>query len=208
MRLILIRHGESIHNREHFIAGVKSCRGLTPAGRGQATALSKRLQATGELDGCQVLLTSPLRRAQETAAPLADHLPDLELRVDDRLAELRPGAADGLPWETYVAQFGSFDLTAQPERPFAPDGESWHTFTARVNSTLAALADEFSGQTVAAVTHGGFIVVSLLNLFAIPRPGTGARFEPHNTGLTEWHFEDGRWTLNRYNDVSHLHGIA
>ncbi len=39
MRLLLVRHGESKHNVEHFIAQ-KTCKGLTEHGRQQAEQLA------------------------------------------------------------------------------------------------------------------------------------------------------------------------
>lgn len=76
-------------------------------------------------------------------------------------------------------------------------------FLIRVRGFFDRVAQEFAGETVIAVTHGGFIEASLLEMFGIPRPGTGARLMPLNTGITEWSF-DNAWTLVRYNDISHL----
>jgi probable phosphoglycerate mutase len=131
-------------------------------------------------------------------------LPTSAVREDQALCELRPGAADGLAWADYRARYGAFDLLAAPDRPFAPGGESWHDFIARVRTILTRLSEQFAGQTVVAVSHAGFIVASLLVLFDIPRPGTGARFDPLHTSLTEWRVRDTAWELVRYNDVYHL----
>ena len=80
-------------------------------------------------------------------------------------------------------------------------------FAQRVRATLERLARRFAGQTVVAVTHAGFIVASVLVLFDIPRPGTGAHLDPGYTSLTEWRVEEARWQLVRFNDLSHLtHG--
>ena len=53
--------------------------------------------------------------------------------------------------------------------------------------------------TVGAVTHAGFIVASVIALFGIPRPGTGARLDPDHVSLTEWHCLEVGWRLVRYN---------
>ena len=74
----------------------------------------------------------------------------------------------------------------------------------RVRATLERLAKHFVGKTVVAVTHAGFIVASILVLFDIPRPGTGAYIDPVHTSLTEWNTADGVWRLNRFNDAFHL----
>jgi broad specificity phosphatase PhoE len=131
-------------------------------------------------------------------------LPLTAVSEEPNLCELLPGQADGLTWAAYRAQYGMFDLVAEPERPFAPGGESWLTFHDRVRRTMATLAQRFVGRTVAAVTHGGFIVVSLLALFDIPRPGTGARLHVDYTSLTVWRAANNVWELERYNDAWHL----
>jgi len=50
----------------------------------------------------------------------------------------------------------------------------------------------------------GFIVASLLVLFGIPRPGSGAYLQPVNSGLTEWRKSAGIWQLEKYNEAWHL----
>jgi len=76
-------------------------------------------------------------------------------------------------------------------------------FAIRVRGFFDRVAQEFAGNTVVAVTHGGFIEASLLEMFSIPRPGTRAKLMPLNAGITEWTFDDA-WTLARYNDTGHL----
>ena len=55
-----------------------------------------------------------------------------------------------------------------------------------------------------AVTHSGFIVVSVLLLFDIPRPDTRSQLDPDHTSLTEWRADGEAWRLATYNDASHL----
>jgi len=203
MELTLIRHAESKHFFNRIIAGPLGCQGLTDHGMAQARVLAQRLRETGELDDCQVLLTSPVMRTRQTAAILAQALPHCRIEEEVGLCELLPGEADGLPREEAGRRFGSFDLQSNPHRPIAPGGESWADFIDRARSTMQDLSTRFEGQSVAAVTHAGFIVVSLLVLFDIPRPGTGAWLDPDFTSLTEWQSNAGRWSLVKYNDVYH-----
>jgi len=204
MRLILIRHGESIHARQKIISGERSCQGLTELGAHQAQRLAERLRASGELGGCSALLTSPIKRARQTAEIVAGALPGLLIQEDGALRELIPGDADGMTGEMYKSRYGAFDLLAEPERSFSPGGESWNTYLARIEAVHQRLAEQFAGQTITVVTHAGFIVASILTRFAIPRPGTGARVDPDFTGLSEWQVEQSSWRLVRYNDAAHL----
>lgn len=119
---------------------------------------------------------------------------------------MHPGQADGLSWEDYRLCYGAFELQADPDRPFAPGGESWSDFVGRVRATLDRFAERFDGQTVIAVSHAGFIVVSLLDRFCIPPSGPRAQLEPTHTSLTEWRVTNKVWRLERYNDTYHLVG--
>jgi phosphohistidine phosphatase len=82
MRLYLVRHAEAAPGEPDEL------RSLTPEGRRQAQELAERLRADGvEPDA---ILTSPLRRARETADALAE-VTGGETQSDERLA---PGATE------------------------------------------------------------------------------------------------------------------
>lgn len=205
MRLILIRHGEAHAGFHGPIAGPRGCRGLTDHGRRQAEALRDHLASSGWMHG-DVLLTSVLPRAIETAEIIA---PGLGLHIEQRdcdLCEVHVGAADGLDWAEYDERFGSFDMEAEPDRPFAPGGDSWNGFHDRVEATFERLAHQHPDETVVVVCHAGVIVASLRRLLDIAHPGTGAQMRPSNTGVTEWTHDPAtrRWTLHTFNDSSHL----
>lgn len=207
MRLILIRHGQSYHSPDGTIAELSGCRGLTDYGLAQVHSLADRFRTTCEVRDSHVLMSSPVLRAWQTAAVLAEMLALGPVVQERDLCEVHPGLADGLTWDAYRTTYGVFDLLASPLRPFAPEGESWVQFLDRVRATLERLATQFAAQTVVAVTHAGFIVASILVLFDVPRPGTGARLDPEYTSITEWGNADGTWRLIRFNDVGHVFNL-
>ena len=194
--------------QQDIIVGESNCPGLTEEGFRQADLLARRLGTLPERADCHTLLSSPVLRAYQTAEVLAHRLTINPILSDRDLTEVRPGAAEGLTQDAYRAQYGAFDLPANPTRPFALGGENWLQFTARVHTTLYRLAETYADQTVLVVTHAGFIVAALLTLFDVPQSATGrvARFELDNTSLTEWHIANGIWTLTKYNDTTHLAG--
>ena len=201
MRLLFIRHAESKHVQLGVITGRAICPGLTDHGFRQAQQLAERFRQTGELHDCAALLSSPLPRARQTAGAILPALPVKRIEECADLCEIDPGAAEGLTREAYRERYGDFDLTAFPDRPYAPGGESWDAFLERVRAVHARLAERFAGETVVAVTHAGFIVASMLVMFAVPASGSRAWLEPSHTGITEWQVEKGQWTLARYNDT-------
>ena len=64
-----MRHGEAVCNVTGVCGGPLGCTGLTERGRAQVAVLRDRLAGTGELAGADVLYSSVLPRAVETAAP-------------------------------------------------------------------------------------------------------------------------------------------
>jgi broad specificity phosphatase PhoE len=205
MRLFLVRHGDAYAGFHGVIGGPRGCTGLTERGRRQAAALRDHLVASGRIRA-DVLLSSVIPRAIETAEIIA---PGLGIETFDRecdLCEVHTGVADGLEWAEWGVRYGSFDMEAEPDRVFAPEGESWNGFHERVEQVLDRLAQTYDGRTVVAVCHAGVIQASLRVLLGIERPYTGTRVAPTNTGLTEWGWEQqtGRWTLHSFNETIHL----
>lgn len=208
VHLILVRHGEAHAGFHGPIAGEKGCRGLTDFGRRQAEALRDHL-AGADIMQADVLLSSTLPRAVETAEIIA---PGVGLELSARrpdLCEVLTGEADGLDWSEYASAYGSFDMEAEPDRAFAPGGDSWNSFHARVRSMLASLAEAYDGKRVVAVCHAGVIMATMRELLGVPHPGNPTQMRPTNTGLTEWGWdgERRRWTLHTFNDSGHLLGL-
>ncbi|QLH21959.1 histidine phosphatase family protein [Streptomyces sp. Rer75] len=86
MRLLLVRHGQTPSNLVHALDTEMPGAELTPLGQQQAEALVGRL-ADEPIDA---LYASPLRRARQTAAPLARER-GLEVVVREGVRELRAG---------------------------------------------------------------------------------------------------------------------
>ena len=207
MRLVLVRHGHAHAGFHGVIGGPRGCSGLTDLGRRQAAALRDHLAATGRVQA-DVLLSSTIPRAIETAEIIAPGLGIETFGRECDLCEVHTGEADGLEWTEWGTRYGSFDMEAEPDRVFAPEGESWNSFHDRVRRLLDDLAATYHGQRVVAVCHAGVIMASVRVLLGLPHPGTGTQLRPTNTGLTEWGYDVERhqWTLHTFNDSGHLLG--
>ncbi len=129
-RIVLVRHGEAVCNVSGVCGGPVGCTGLTDRGRAQVAVLRDRLTETGELAGTDVLYSSVLPRAVETARILAPALagPDGagsgEPVQECGFCELHPGDADGLDWAAFSARFGNPDWDVDPGREIAPGGRA------------------------------------------------------------------------------------
>ncbi len=131
---------------------------LSAAGVTQAR-LTGRYLATRRID---LLYASPLRRARQTAAIIADAV-GLAMRVDDRLRE-RMNWGDSSTSQTredFLAEWAR----ATRDRDFTPrSGDSSRAAGRRALSLLDEVA-QCGGRTVALVAHGGVTVDLLRNLF-------------------------------------------
>jgi broad specificity phosphatase PhoE len=148
--LILIRHGETDWNVEGRYQG-QADPPLNHRGLAQAHQLAVSLRDV-PLD---VLVTSPLSRAYQTAAILAEILGGLPLHVDPRLMEIHQG-----DWQTrlrseiealYPDLFQRWET--EPWEITPPGGEHLRQVQARVYAALDDLLAQYQGQTIGLVTH-------------------------------------------------------
>jgi probable phosphoglycerate mutase len=206
-RLVLVRHGESNVTVARIIGGMRTCSGLSPLGVRQAEALRDRLSTTAELGTVDVLVSSTMPRALETAEIIAPACGGLVVEQVADLREHEPGEADGLSFDAYVERYGVPDFEKDPYVPMAPGGESLAGFHLRAATALHGITRALAGRTVVVVCHGGVVDVALRSFM---RLGVVGSFElwTHNTSLTELvQLESGRWRLARYNDAAHLAGL-
>jgi broad specificity phosphatase PhoE len=143
--IVFVRHGETPPNREGLLLG-RGDPELTERGRAQAKDLALALAG---LDITSVL-TSPLRRARDTASPIAAEC-GLPVEVDERLIEIDFGEWEGQPLASIDA-----DLVARWHRDpdlTPPGGESLVVVAERVAAFCKErLRDETASSTVA-VSH-------------------------------------------------------
>jgi probable phosphoglycerate mutase len=208
--LILVRHGESDVNVQRVLGGEVSCTGLSDLGRRQATALRERWEA-GDAPAADVLYSSPLPRARETAEIINPALGDLPIKIEQDLEELRPGQADGMTFAEMQEQFGPFEYRSRPDKSMVLDVETRLTFFYRTSRALEKVVADNVGKTVVIACHGGVIDVAFRHLLDVAPQGMFDLWTI-NTSLTEFRVQDaddkrGRWMLVRYNDHAHLSGL-
>jgi broad specificity phosphatase PhoE len=215
-RVVIVRHGEAQSYVDGVIGGHRGCRGLSALGRRQVMALRDRLAATGELGPVAALYSSVLPRAVETAEILAGAFGDrgdgdgggvVAVSQSCSLCEVHPGdELDGM----LVSDFRSAHGSAEPVSPFdrwGPGAESWAEFVVRVGAGLLELARAHAGSTVVVAAHGGVVDASFRVFGDVPIQRRMTHFTS-NASLTEWVDVDGEWLLARYNDASHVAGLA
>jgi alpha-ribazole phosphatase len=199
--LWLVRHGETVWNRERRFQGARDVE-LSARGREQAAALASALAG----HAFAALYTSPLGRARETAAACGAVL-GLEATVAPDLREVGLGDWEGLTVDTVVERDGDgyWRWLTRPADHRPPGGEPMDAFQRRVTCALDGLGARHPGAAVLAVTHGGAIAAALCHCLAL---GLNAlwRLRIENTSVTRLRWPAGR--LQTLNDTRHLAGTT
>ena len=159
-RFLVTRHGETEYEAEEM--GV-SGGSLTTLGREQARELGERLRS----ERVAGVVCSELSRSVQTAEIAAGVL-GLPVRVRERLQEFAAGDYVGRPFDPVFFHHVLGSWLKGDLEPGVPGGESGQQVVDRVMPVLDEIADEFRGETVLVVTHGGVI----LALFGLVAPGS------------------------------------
>lgn len=143
--IVFVRHGETPPNREGLLLG-RADPPLTDRGRAQAKDLAHVVATRG----ASRVLTSPLRRARDTAAPIAAEC-GVSAEVDERLVEIDYGDWEGQPFASLDPEIVGRWHRDPDLAP--PGGESLVTVAVRV----AAFCEEWLGgesaRVIVAASH-------------------------------------------------------
>lgn len=202
---VFLRHGESIGNVEARWQG-QSDYALTEKGRLQARALAERWQAEGVK--FNLVISSPLVRAKETAETIASHL-GVKVQFDPIWMERNIGEMEGLTAE---------EVRRRPQPPYSTPYDSiggggegdWALFL-RAGQALHDLLQRPAGSYLI-VSHGG-LLNQLMNAIIGIAPHvdpSGVRFRFENTAFARviYYPHQHRWAIDTLNDRAHLRSIA
>ncbi len=156
MNLYIVRHSETDWNRERKVQGRVDIP-LNEAGVQLAKATREALKEIP----FDLVYTSPLKRARQTAELIAGSFPG-EIRSDERLIEMNFGEYEGwsvLGEETpEKANFLKFFKNPEAFVP-APEGESFENLIERMGAFIQELFtdDKLEDKNILIVSHGAAI---------------------------------------------------
>lgn len=210
MHLYMIRHGQSYVNLRDWSEGNVDA-GLTELGRRQAAALAAWLPT--EVEAVDALYASTMRRAQETAEPLAKAY-DISICFDDRLREIGNNRFDHSPWPSEdLPEYGDYWGSERPFESITPTREGGETlmhFRTRVGLFIEELVQRHRDETVVVVCHGGVIEITFDHIFNIG-PWRRCEVWTKNTGVARFqyveHPQRETWRLLYHSRADHLQGI-
>ena len=190
-----VRHGETPHNREGRLQGRVDLE-LSERGCEQAARVASRFAGHPITN----VYSSPLRRARQTAAAIAD-VCGCEVEVDDRLIELDYGEWDGRPLSEMREMRSTGWLTDPDFAP--PGGESLVAVTARVESFCRDRLGAGDGRAVA-VSHVSPIKAAVTWALGVGELAT-LRMQLGLASITTVGARaDGSAYLVTFNDAAHL----
>lgn len=182
----LVRHGQTDWNALGRIQGLEDIE-LNARGRAQAAQTGLYLQQW-QWDR---IISSPLKRAAESAEIIAEQLKLAPVEIMDAFMERDYGDCSG--------------MTAAQRKQSFPDGiiprqETLETLQKRVLAGLQQLSLEPQARTLI-ITHGG-VINSLLAHISQGEIGTG-KSVLHNASLALFQYQQG-WQMLAYNLTAHL----
>jgi broad specificity phosphatase PhoE len=198
-RLLLLRHGQTELSVGRRYSGHGDPE-LTALGHAQANGAALRL---AKVDEIAAVLTSPLRRARQTAAAVSEAT-NAPLEVRDGLIETDFGAWEGLTFsearqrdpELHALWLGSQDVAP-------PGGESFEAVAQRIAAERDAILAAYAGETVVLVSHVTPIKMLLRDAL---RGGPEILYRLHLdlAGLSQVDlYPDGGASVRLVNDTSH-----
>jgi len=200
VELILVRHAEPVRIGPGEQGDGPVDPELTAAGRDQSERLARWLAP----DSIDHVITSPLLRARETAAPLVERL-GLEAEIDPAITEYDSRSDHYIPVEE-LRETRDDRWTAMVEGRWEEfGGEAPDAFRARVLPRMAELAAAHPGERVAVVCHGGVVNVYLADVIGIDRV---LWFDPAYTSVSRVKVSrEGIRSIATLNETAHLRGV-
>ncbi len=201
-KFILVRHGESLWNSERRIQGSLDPE-LSPRGRRQTDLLVSHFRSH-LTPGVAAIVTSPLRRAAQTADQIAAAYRIPMVREPD-LREMSLGEWEGMRVTEIQATYpGRYEKWLEDPLTFpAPGGEELRSFDRRVVGALERLQRAHPGADLILVSHGG--VIKALLCFALGLDVRHLfRLKQDNTAVNQMELDGQVRRVLLLNDTCHL----
>jgi broad specificity phosphatase PhoE len=179
----LLRHGQTDWNIDFRLQGVTDIP-LNETGIGQARLAAEMISAAD----WDLILTSPLSRARDTAKIVADAHGFSDFRVEPLLLERSFGEAEGLGHDEWRAKYADTNSV--------PGGETLVELEARSWRLLESFVENYSGQRILAVSHGALIrkLLGLVSQGEFPREGERLG----NASMSIFEHDASGWRVARY----------
>jgi len=175
MNLYVVRHGETIWNVERKVQGITDIP-LTEKGKLEAKELQELIKSLN----IDVVISSPLERARETAKILVDSC--LPINTDDRIKERDWGMNEGSLIDT-VDRWDCWDVVLNTK---VQNIECIQDFMYRVSDFIEDIKIKYKYKNVLIVTHSAVSRVIHYLLGDIPEDANLSRISIPNLRIIEY----------------------
>ena len=198
--IYMIRHAEAEGNLYRIVQGQHNSF-ITPRGHRQIACLAERFRDV-PLDA---LYSSDLRRTVTTAGAITKYHA-LDMQLTPRLREINLGVCEGMSFGDMYrfdpVQMDNFNN--DPAEWRAPGAETFAECTARIFSVVSDIAAANEGKTVAVVSHGMAIRSLLARILNVQSRDIPSLPHGDNTAVSKLIYNGGAFSVEYYNDNSHL----
>ncbi len=159
---ILMRHGETAWNRACRVMG-RSPVELDPRGRAQVEAsipFARLLKP-------DLIVTSPLHRARQSAEIIAAGVGGIPLTEDPQLEEVRYGRWEGLTFDQLINDQEYLDYREKPLSTPTPGGETIEEVQRRGVAAIVRAITANADRRVLFVSHGDIIRTALAHFLKV-----------------------------------------
>ena len=181
--ICLIRHGETDWNCQRRLQGREDIE-LNENGRKQAVGCIEYLRQSN----WDIIATSPLKRAKETAKIISDGLGIDEVHEVEAFIERDYGSAAGLFPEERKLRFPDGIIYDQEDREILNN---------RVIEGLNTVAKRFKNKNIIVVSHGG-VINAILAVLSKGEIGSG-KTRLKNACVNILKFNGEKWIIELYN---------
>lgn len=200
-RLIFVRHGEAEGNLKRIFQGWTDA-DLTPRGYQQAERVAIRLKD----DYIDVIYSSPLKRAYETAKVIALKKGIDNINIRDALKEIHGGEWENEEWGQLPVKWPKeyYTWEKEPHLHCMPMGESMKEAFDRVVSAIYNIIEEDFGKNICIVTHGTVLRSLICYFYGKPFEELVKISWHDNTSVTIVEFDSKEFKVAIEGDNSHL----
>jgi broad specificity phosphatase PhoE len=197
LRLTLVRHGETLWNNQKKIQGITDVE-LSQLGHEQANKLSHALQN----ENFDKIITSPLKRAYDTAQSIARHHAP-PITVENDLHELNAGELEGLTFPDLQLQYAEFlnKWMIDHASVTMPQGESLQEVQDRVWPVIQRITA--TSENALVVSHS-FVIITILCKVRNLSLSHSKEMRVGVASRTCLEIENGTMNVVLFNDTDHL----
>jgi broad specificity phosphatase PhoE len=179
----LFRHGQTDWNVNFLLQGVTDIP-MNSTGIEQVRTAARSLNR----NDWDLILTSPLGRARQTAEIIAKQKGFSNIQQEDLLIERSFGEAEGLAYEQWKSKYSNLDEI--------PGGESKSDLTRRSLLLLETFINTHPGKRILAISHGALIrtVLGITSENQLPREGERLG----NASLNIVSHLENSWAVTKY----------